>query len=971
MDDLDFGSTVRGYAAGQKVFERYTLRKILGRGGMGVVWLARDDELERDVALKFLPEVVALDKAALNDLKRETRRSLDLTHPHIVRIYDFVQDAAKTTAAISMEYVEGDTLAGLKTEQGEGHFEVADISAWLEQFAEALTYAHTRAEVVHRDLKPANLMINARGELKITDFGIAASVSDSVSRVSAQAGSSGTPVYMSPQQMMGEPPAVADDVYAFGATIYELLTGKPPFYSGNVMMQVMNKVPPSMTVRREELQVSGQPIPPAWEAVVARCLAKEGVDRPQSVAAVLAELSGPAPAPTAPAPAETASGTRGADLRKRIRLTREDMQIGGTFEVKVQRSDGEVVLQVKIPANIQVGNRIRLSGQGNPGTNGGEAGDLYLEIVEPKSPAEPPPIPEPAPQPQAAPTTEPEGAKAAKSKGGLTAGGIILLLFFILGLVGWGAVKFGRLDRFDKPTRDTVLVVSGDEQNITERTEEMSVNGFYRVKQAAGVLTVDGVDHAVSVRDRSFYSWGHVIRVTTNRLTGVTTSDAQPITVRVAAAIPGDARLRGRSGTLSLDLTMEIPVLEKNPGQDDTFREEELHWTKSVPVQVITSPVRPRSERIEQAAVILMLGCLAYGLIRWIIAVVSDRRSVRVTANLVVAGGCLWIGGQQFYEADQAYLREFERVRTLAQAEESLAQDKLSEARDMVEAVLDADPGNLEADTLLDRINAMPVTLRVPSDYASILEAMEAAKRGDTIEIAPGTYEGKVSVEKDVRIIGTGDEPGQVVLQVTNPDASGNVIAMAKDTIALVQNLTARHQGSMDEDSRPPVINVGAAGARLTLRDVVVEQGVGHGLSLDGGTQVEVYDSIFRNNTWSGVVVGKDSADGDKTRLTLAGQADYCYVEENGDHGIKVRLGGVADLAGAYFTNNASDGIRVESGGTVTADNVALFANRGRPLSADGAETQVTISHAMANNYEVTPIETTNGAQVVETDNDW
>src|SRR5437588_9594894 len=101
-DDLGAGAdaTVREYGTGQKLFGRYTLIKILGRGGMGVVWLARDEELEREVALKFLPDPVIQDRALLNDLKRETRRSLELTHKNIVRIYDFVNDAR--SACISM-----------------------------------------------------------------------------------------------------------------------------------------------------------------------------------------------------------------------------------------------------------------------------------------------------------------------------------------------------------------------------------------------------------------------------------------------------------------------------------------------------------------------------------------------------------------------------------------------------------------------------------------------------------------------------------------------------------------------------------------------------------------------------------------------------------------------------------------------------------------------------------------------------
>src|SRR5437667_10287427 len=110
--ELDFGQTIRGLADGQKLFGRYTLQRTLGRGGMGVVWLARDDELERPVALKFLPELVATDRVMLADLKRETRKSLELTHTNIVRIYDFISD--DSSAAISMEHVEGDTFANMR-----------------------------------------------------------------------------------------------------------------------------------------------------------------------------------------------------------------------------------------------------------------------------------------------------------------------------------------------------------------------------------------------------------------------------------------------------------------------------------------------------------------------------------------------------------------------------------------------------------------------------------------------------------------------------------------------------------------------------------------------------------------------------------------------------------------------------------------------------------------------------------------
>ncbi len=175
FDDLALGMTIRGYAAGQRLFGRFVLKRILGRGGMGMVWLAWDERLEREVALKFLPDLLRSDAAALDDLKRETRRGLDLAHPHIVRVYDLVEDP--NAAAIAMEFVDGQTLASMRVAKDGKVFDVAEISVWVRQLCEALDYAHHRAKLVHRDLKPANLMINAQEDLKVTDFGIARSIS--------------------------------------------------------------------------------------------------------------------------------------------------------------------------------------------------------------------------------------------------------------------------------------------------------------------------------------------------------------------------------------------------------------------------------------------------------------------------------------------------------------------------------------------------------------------------------------------------------------------------------------------------------------------------------------------------------------------------------------------------------------------------------------------------------------------------
>ncbi len=282
------GATSREFAGGQKVFGRYTLVKVLGRGGMGIVWLARDEELERDVALKFLPDLMIQDHAAFDQLRRETRRCLELTHPHIVRIHDFIRD--ERSGCISMEYIDGETLSNLRAEKEQKVFEPNEIAPWISQLCDALDYAHNRRNVIHCDLKPANLMVNQRGNLKISDFGIARSLTESVSRLTQEQGRSGTLIYMSPQQLNGERCTHLDDIYSLSASIYESLTGKPPFYSGNIDRQICERVAPSMTERRKELDIEPAFVPAVWENAVAACLAKDPSRRPQSAAEVAQRL---------------------------------------------------------------------------------------------------------------------------------------------------------------------------------------------------------------------------------------------------------------------------------------------------------------------------------------------------------------------------------------------------------------------------------------------------------------------------------------------------------------------------------------------------------------------------------------------------------------------------------------------------------------------------------------------------------
>src|SRR5207253_2945545 len=217
--------------------------------------------------------------------------SLELTHKNVVRIYDFVHD--ERSGCISMEYIDGETLSNLRTAKEQKVFEPSELGEWTIQLCDALDYAHNDAKIIHRDLKPANLMVNQRGDLKVSDFGIARSLGDSLSKITMEQGRSGTLVYMSPQQLAGDRGSRLDDIYSLGASLYELLTSKPPFYFGNIDRQIREKIPPSTTERRKEFEIEAKPIPAVWEEWVAACLAKNPAKRPQSITEIARQLQMP------------------------------------------------------------------------------------------------------------------------------------------------------------------------------------------------------------------------------------------------------------------------------------------------------------------------------------------------------------------------------------------------------------------------------------------------------------------------------------------------------------------------------------------------------------------------------------------------------------------------------------------------------------------------------------------------------
>ena len=243
--------------------QRYRLERLLGVGSTGQVWLAEDLELRVPRALKFLSEL-APDE--LEDLKAETLRCQELTHQGIVRIYDFVRD--EYHAAICMEVIDGPDLRAAQRERTPPCFYPDEISFWMEGLCRALHHAHTFAKIIHRDLKPSNLLINRQGHLKVADFGIARAVPRRLVRREEDAKIAGTLEYVSPQQLEGEVPAVADDIYSFGATLFELLAGRPPFVGDDLYDQVLHRDPPSVSEIRHALYDDLPTVSKDWENVI-------------------------------------------------------------------------------------------------------------------------------------------------------------------------------------------------------------------------------------------------------------------------------------------------------------------------------------------------------------------------------------------------------------------------------------------------------------------------------------------------------------------------------------------------------------------------------------------------------------------------------------------------------------------------------------------------------------------------------
>jgi eukaryotic-like serine/threonine-protein kinase len=214
---------------------RYDLEREIGRGGMGAVWLGRDTVLGREVALKRIGLMPGTESPDLERAAREARLAARLNHPHVVAVFDLVEDADETW--LVMEYVEGITLSSFV--KRDGALTPDEAAPLVCQAADALAAAH-EAGIVHRDVKPSNMLVNPDGEVKLTDFGIARAEADaSLTRTGLVTGS---PAYLAPEVASGRTATEASDVWSLGATLYHLLAGHPPYDINENLMGALYKI---------------------------------------------------------------------------------------------------------------------------------------------------------------------------------------------------------------------------------------------------------------------------------------------------------------------------------------------------------------------------------------------------------------------------------------------------------------------------------------------------------------------------------------------------------------------------------------------------------------------------------------------------------------------------------------------------------------------------------------------------------
>ena len=269
-------------------FAHYVVLSVLGSGGMGVVYRARDEHLEREVALKILPEDALSDPAARRRFRREALTLSRLNHPNIAVVHNF--DHQDGLDFLIQELIPGETLAERLVR---GPLPEAEIRTLGVQIADAIRAAHA-SKIIHRDLKPANIMVTPEGRVKVLDFGLAlrlpgAGEAGSLIETRTQENVlTGTIAYMAPEQLRGKPADERSDLFSLGVILYEMTTGRRPFDAPNAIAL-------AYSILNEETPVPSKLTPaisPSLEGLIEMLLARDATHRPASAAEVLVRLRG-------------------------------------------------------------------------------------------------------------------------------------------------------------------------------------------------------------------------------------------------------------------------------------------------------------------------------------------------------------------------------------------------------------------------------------------------------------------------------------------------------------------------------------------------------------------------------------------------------------------------------------------------------------------------------------------------------
>jgi serine/threonine protein kinase len=256
--------------------DRYLLNRVAGKGAMGVVYHANDLTLGTTVAIKALPPELRSDSSAIDQLKHEAREAMRLHHRNIVDIANY--DECSLFPFIIMEYIDGGDLKSFRI-QVEDPSSIEILVSYAVQTCEAVAYAHEEG-IIHRDVKPSNLMVDGNGRLVVTDFGIADTVHTVMARVTSMT-MPGTPLYMAPELFLGNPATPASDQYAIGITLYEFVTGKPPFADGDIGYRHRHEEPAALVG-----------IPEPFATAIPRCLQKDPEERWESIDALRDVIQG-------------------------------------------------------------------------------------------------------------------------------------------------------------------------------------------------------------------------------------------------------------------------------------------------------------------------------------------------------------------------------------------------------------------------------------------------------------------------------------------------------------------------------------------------------------------------------------------------------------------------------------------------------------------------------------------------------